>query len=484
MGDRVLHFGHNRSNPMTDSTDAQTERPIQLGRYTIHELLGAGGMAEIFRASVTGPEKFAKWVVVKRVKPKFAEQQVFVQMFIDEARINAALDHANIVSVFDFGERDGHYYMAMEYVDGIDLQVAHVRHKERYGRPLDWEVSVLVIRDVLRGLDYAHNAADNDGAPLGIIHRDVNLVNVMLRRDGAVKLLDFGCAKASSAIRQSRTQVGVIKGKLGYMSPEQSEDRALDPRTDVFSVGIVLHELLTGRRLFWGENELDMLRAVQSKPIPDPRKYVEDLPEPLVGVVLKALARDPEERYASASDMADDLEAIILEQRIRMSRVRQLMVDLMATDALPEKRDVTPRQRKVTVVTWLNLPTQEPPPPRVVSGELVSLEEGPEGPGIEESPAITTDHRWALGAAPVDKPLKAALAEDDALSERTAAKEARPTLRWSADTATRDDSTQPVQMLTEPEPESGFGSASKALLVIIALFAIAAVLVGIWIFSS
>ena len=485
------------SGPMPDSADTPNpsatpapEKPIQLGRYTIHELLGTGGMAEIFRASVSGPERFSKWVVIKRVKPKFATQQVFVQMFIDEARINAALDHANIVSVFDFGERDGHYYMAMEYVDGIDLQVAHVRHKERHGRPIPWETSVLMVRDLLRGLDCAHNATDDSGEPMGIIHRDVNLVNVMLRRDGAVKLLDFGCAKASSAIRQSKTQVGVIKGKLGYMSPEQTEDKELDPRTDVFSASIVLHELLTGRRLFWGESELDMLRAVQSKPIPDPRKYSPELPESLVQVVMKGLARDRQERYASASDMADGLEALIHEHRIPMSRLRDLMRDLMATDALPEQRDVTPRQRKVTVVTWMNLPAQEPAPPRMVSGELVSLDAeeggpapipGPD-PGLEQPPAITTEQRWAQGAAPVDKPLKAALAAGDALRARTHQDDAATTMKWSADEVANPEATQPMEVFREPD--QGLPSTSNALLVIIALFAIVAVVVGIWVYTS
>ncbi len=470
----------------TDETAAQTptdgDEPIQLGRYTIHELLGTGGMAEIFRASVTGPQQFAKWVVVKRVKRKFAEQQVFVQMFIDEARINAALDHANIVSVFDFGERDGHYYMAMEYIDGIDLQVAHVRHKERHGKPLPWEAAVLVMRDVLRGLDYAHNATDNDGAPLGIIHRDVNLVNVMIRRDGAVKLLDFGCAKASSAIRRSQTQVGVIKGKLGYMSPEQTEDRDLDPRTDVFSAGIVLHELLTGRRLFWGDSELEMLRAVRSKPIPDPRKYSPQLPESLVDVVLKALARDRDQRYASASDMADELETIILEHRIPMSRTRQLMGELMAADAPPEQRDVTPRQRKVTVVTWMNIPVHDPPPQRMVSGDLVSLDDdAPEPePQLEASPAITTDQAWALGDADADP---SSVDDDDELAAPNASDEGKPTQKWSAVSADKNDVTQPVQIPLEPDP-AGIGSASKALLAIILLFVVVAVIVGLWIFTG
>jgi len=447
-------------------------------------------MAEIFRASVTGPEQFAKWVVIKRVKPKYVGQQVFVQMFIDEARINAALDHANIVSVFDFGELDGHYYIAMEYVDGIDLQVAHVRHKERYGRPIPWEVSVLVVRDLLRGLDYAHNATDETGAPLGIIHRDVNLVNVMLRRDGAVKLLDFGCAKASSAIRQSQTMVGVIKGKLSYMSPEQAEDKDLDGRSDVFSAGIVLHELLTGRRLFWGESELEMLRAVKLKPVPDPRKYVPELPESVAQVVLKGLARDRDLRYLSASDMADALEAVVLDCRIPTSRVRDLMRDLMSADALPEERSVSRRRRKVTVVTWLNLPIQAPTPPRMVSGELSSLDDAdsgaPDGPRLEQAPAITTDHRWALTTSPVDGSADGPGEDTESLTSPSSDDDASPTLRWSADevAAQRDsgDTTQPLGYPAIPDP--GFGSASKALLVIVALFVAAAVVVGIWFFFA
>ncbi|MFH2006186.1 MAG: serine/threonine-protein kinase [bacterium] len=490
-------------------TDEQ-EQQIRLGRYTIQELLGAGGMAEIYRASVEGPEGFAKPIVIKRVKRKFAEQEVFVRMFIDEARINAALDHANIVSVFDFGETDGHYFMAMEYIDGIDLQVAHVRHRERHDGALPWEVAVLILRDVLRGLDYAHRMAGPDGQPLGIIHRDVNLVNVMLRRDGAVKLLDFGCAKASSAIRTTETLVGVIKGKLGYMSPEQTEDEVLDPRTDVFSASIVFHELLTGRRLFYADNDVDMLRAVQERPIPDPRKYTPELPASVVDISLKGLARDRDQRYGSAAEMADALEAIILERRIPVARLRDLVDDLMARDALPAQRAVPPQERKKTIRTWLNLPVYDVDAasrPRLVSGELNSA--GGE-PSLEQSPAIVTDHRWVVGTAPPDKPVKAALAA----GERPAQRDARsPGGAWSdvdagglappgpeptahlPDRGAGDASSGPARIpafdRTDPALFAAPGAdpteiqaTSKAFLVIIAVFVVAAVIAGIWVFTT
>jgi serine/threonine-protein kinase len=360
-------------------------------------------MAEVYRATVTGPGGFAKPAVIKRVKPQYAENEVYVRMFIDEAKISASLDHPNLVSVFDFGEADGHYYLAMEYIEGMDVQVAHVRHNQRYGVPIPWGASVLIVRDVLRGLDYAHHKTDASGRPLQLIHRDVNLVNVMIRRDGTVKVLDFGCAKAAKGFRSSETVAGVIKGKLGYMSPEQTEDRPLDARTDVFSAGIVLHELLTGRRLFFGDTEVDVIMAVRQRPIPDPRKYQPEVPEPVVQVLLRGLSRDLDGRYASAGAMADALDEVVSTCRVPPTAVRQLIDRLVGQDRSVMSDAFTLQVRKLTLMSWQGELSDVAPAevPSRVSGVVTSA---PHTDPFGESTIVTTNPRWLIEEAALQDP--------------------------------------------------------------------------------
>lgn len=377
------------------ASDTPTKPPdsepvqIRFGRYLIHRLLGIGGMAEIYQASVSGPAGFQKPVVIKRVRSQYAQHETFVQMFVDEARICASLDHANLVTVFDFGQEDGHYYMAMELVDGMDLRTAHVRYAQAHGQPLPWGVSTVVVRDALRGLDYAHNLAGPDGQPLGIVHRDIDLANIMVRRDGAVKVLDFGCAKASSAIRRTQTVAGVIKGKLGYMSPEQAEDRPLDGRSDVFAASIVLHELLTGRRLFFGDEPVEVIRSVLTRPIPDPREKNPAVPQALVDIVLKGLARDPQARYPSAAAMADALEAILHEHHLGQAQVAEVFTPLIADHegARTTGFETTRDERKLTLAAWTES-TGDAEPLEIISGVLLEESGSQAGVGGEAVEAV------------------------------------------------------------------------------------------------
>jgi len=438
------------------ASDTPTKPPdsepvqIRFGRYLIHRLLGIGGMAEIYQASVSGPAGFQKPVVIKRVRSQYALHETFVQMFVDEARICASLDHANLVTVFDFGQEDGHYYMAMEMVDGMDLRTAHVRYAQAYGQPLPWGVSTVVVRDALRGLDYAHNLAGPDGQPLGIVHRDIDLANIMVRRDGAVKVLDFGCAKASSAIRRTQTVAGVIKGKLGYMSPEQAEDRPLDGRSDVFAASIVLHELLTGRRLFFGDEPVEVIRSVLTRPIPDPREKHPAVPQALVDVVLTGLARDLQARFSSAAAMADALERIVHEHHLGQSQVAEVFTPLIADHegARTTGFETTGDERKLTLAAWTES-TGDAEPLEIISGVLLEesgsqsgaggeVVEAGQGEGVAAAGAsagdsaadapfidatiITTNPRWMLpdeGATRVDQPTPAAAAAAAAALETT-----------------------------------------------------------------
>ena len=379
--------------PDVDVTDE-----IQFGNYTIHELIGAGGMAEVFRATTAGPGGFKKAVVIKRVKPMHAKDKGFIQMFIDEAKLSAQLNHPNTVRVYEFGESDGNNYIVMEYIDGLHLQGLHVRHMQRKKAPLAWEAGLLCAYGVLNGLDYAHNLKDANGRPMGLIHRDINLVNVMVGRDGSVKILDFGIVKAADGIRSAETVGGVLKGKFGYMSPEQAEGRPLDPRSDVFSASIVLHELLTGRRLFYGKDDLEILRRVRGGEIPDPRKYAPDVPEALVQVTLKGLARRLEDRYQSAGDMAEALEEVIAENAVSSSLLRSLMDELMEAENPSATAEMALRRRKMTKLVWsAGVKEDEPLRPQVVSGVLqLDAATAPTELGDiqQHDTLITTQIRW------------------------------------------------------------------------------------------
>ncbi|MFH2006206.1 MAG: serine/threonine-protein kinase [bacterium] len=317
----------------------------------IHELIGVGGMAQVYRASVVGPEDFEKQVVIKRVKSDYQADHSFIQMFIDEAKLSATLDHPNIVSVFDFGETDGRHYLAMEYIDGLNLYEVDRRHWKLHDKPVPWQAVALIGRDMLRGLDYAHHQTDPHGEPLGLIHRDVSPVNVLIRQDGTVKLVDFGIAKADSRFRGTQTAAGVVKGKIPYLSPEQADGESLDGRSDVFAAAIIQHELLTGKRLFHGKDDLESLHLVKSLVIPELTDVVQELPPELSRVVRKGLSRDLEARYSSAGAMADALEEIIYEHRVRSTLLAEVM-QILALAADIDPPDVVREKQRVTREAW------------------------------------------------------------------------------------------------------------------------------------
>ena len=274
-------------------------QPTPFGRYQLETKLASGGMGEVFLARMQGPAGFEKKVVIKRILPHLAESPEFIERFLDEGRLVVQLSHGNIVQVFDMGSVEGHYYLAMEYVDGLDLRVLNKR-LEAAGARMPITLAVHVASEVAKGLGHAHLHADDEGRNQGIIHRDVSPSNVMISRSGEVKLLDFGIAKAASRMVHSIS--GSLHGKFLYMSPEQAAGRTLDRRSDVFSLGTLLYELITGKRPFEGETELrtlDLIRAGQYVPVSDLRP---DVPEALEALMDKCMARDPEGRYPGGSD--------------------------------------------------------------------------------------------------------------------------------------------------------------------------------------
>src|SRR5450432_138299 len=284
------------------------KKPLPFGKYYLLERINVGGMAEVFKAKTFGVEGFERLLAVKRILPNIAEDEEFITMFIDEAKIAVQLQHANIAQIFDLGKVDDAFFIALEYVHGRDLRSIFDRMRSR-GEVVPIALACHMIMQVCEGLDYAHNKRDGQGRELHLVHRDISPQNVLIGYEGEVKLIDFGIAKAAG--KASKTQAGILKGKFGYMSPEQVRGLPIDRRSDIFAVGIVLYELLTGERLFVGESDFSTLEKVRNVEIVPPSSYNKKIPPELEKLVLKALARDPEDRYGNAIDLHDDLQSFL-----------------------------------------------------------------------------------------------------------------------------------------------------------------------------
>ncbi|MCA9520742.1 MAG: serine/threonine protein kinase [Myxococcales bacterium] len=281
----------------------------QFGRFEILERIGSGGMAEIFRAKATGVDGFEKICVIKRILPILSRDDEFISMFISEAKLSAGLQHPNIVQIYELCQIDGQHCIVMEWVPGPDLKkVLRKAHKSGVRVPLP--LALHIAREVAKGLQFAHTARGLDRKPLNIIHRDVSPSNIILSDNGSVKIMDFGIAKAS--IHDHHTRVGTLKGKLGYMSPEQIMTRPVTPATDVFSLGVVLTEVIAGRRLFNRDNELETLLAIRDV---NPAEVMRELeiPPSVRPVLERALAREPQDRYSTARALMDGISANLRE---------------------------------------------------------------------------------------------------------------------------------------------------------------------------
>jgi hypothetical protein len=284
------------------------KKPIPFGKYYLLERINVGGMAEVFKAKTFGVEGFERLLAVKRILPNIAEDEEFIAMFIDEAKIAVQLQHANIAQIFDLGKVEDSYFIALEHVHGKDLRSIFDRLRGK-GEVMPIQQACHVIMQVCEGLDYAHNKRDAQGRELHLVHRDISPQNVLIGYEGEVKLIDFGIAKAAG--KASKTQAGILKGKFGYMSPEQVRGLPIDRRSDIFSMGIVMYELLTNERLFVGESDFSTLEKVRNVEIMPPSSYNKKIPAELERIVLKVLAKDPEDRYQNAIDLHDDLQAFL-----------------------------------------------------------------------------------------------------------------------------------------------------------------------------
>ncbi len=280
------------------------------GKYQLLHKLATGGMGEVWLARQSGPAGFDRFVAIKRLLPNLAENNEFVQMFLDEARLVARLTHPNICQVYEFGSEHGMYYLAMEYMHGEPLSSLLERSlKEK--KPIDKGLAAYIVAQALDGLHFAHERKDEHGQPLGLVHRDISPSNIFVTYDGTVKLLDFGIAKA--AHRLTQTVAGAIKGKFGYIAPEVYRGEQIDRRVDIFAMGVVLWEMLVRRRLYKRETEYEVLRAIVEEAPPDPRKYDAEVPGALAAATLKALAKNPADRFQTGHEMRKQISAYLRE---------------------------------------------------------------------------------------------------------------------------------------------------------------------------
>ncbi len=355
----------------------------RFGQYTLLERIAVGGMAEVWKARMRGVEGFQKTVAIKRILPHMTDNAEFVGMFIDEAKLAAQLTHPNIVHIYDLGKIGRDYYIAMEYVDGRDLR-SLLNAGRRKGMPLPLGLALLIAARLASALDYAHRKRDFEDRELGLVHRDVSPQNVLLTGEGDVKLCDFGIAKAVS--KASQTQMGALKGKLQYMSPEQAWGRPVDGRSDLFSLGAVLFEMVTGERLFAGDSEVSVLEAVRQGRVRTPRQVDPALPREVDEIVMRALALEPQDRFQSAGEMKQRLEGALAALSpstgpADLAIYIQRVLDAQTPEAPQAPAPVLPVQPEPAsapppsaVAVPPAIPLASPPPPSIVEETMAPVE--------------------------------------------------------------------------------------------------------------
>lgn len=383
-----------------------------IGKYVVRRKLAEGGMAEIYLCHALGPEGFEKEVVIKRVRSFLANDPEFVKMFIAEAQVASKLNHANIVQIFDFEKHEDTYYLAMEYVRGHSLSDVRKRCRESMV-PLPPTLVAQIGSDVARGLHYAHRRLVN-GVPLGIVHRDVSPHNILLSFDGAVKLTDFGIAKAGARM----TSPGMLKGKFAYMSPEQARGLEVDARSDIFALGIILWELLTGGRLFDADNDAAVLRAVRRSAIPPARRINEEVTPELDAIVSRALERPVRKRFQSAFEMERALAEYVLRHA---KKIEDADVAIFMRRIFPEE---------VSGAAYVH---------KMPSAVSVKIPSGSSEARVASAPEASTDGRSTLPeAARLVDPQEASTIPERVGGERGADRskeEAAPAKSWPRDTA-------------------------------------------------
>jgi serine/threonine-protein kinase len=338
--------------------------PKRFGKYTLLRKLAQGGMAELFLALQKSVAGFEKLIVIKRILPAMNSDKAFIDMLLHEARIAATLSHPNIVQIFDVGQVDGTYFIAMEHVHGEDIR-SIVRQMKKKGYPtFPREHALGIVMGMCAGLAYAHERTDLDGSQLNIVHRDISPQNVVVTFSGDVKIVDFGIAKSDNK-GIDQTKSGKLKGKVPYMSPEQARGDQIDARSDVFATGVMLFELTTGRRLFKGASEYETLKLICDRDYPRPSQIVANYPPALERIVMRALEKDRDERYQSAREMQHDLEGFIREERVAVSTValNEFMQGLFE-DKLATQKEALLQGKQLAEI--IDAQASEPPPPSLM----------------------------------------------------------------------------------------------------------------------
>ncbi|MCK8497163.1 serine/threonine-protein kinase [Myxococcus fulvus] len=317
------------------TTSQPKRQPIPFGKYLLLDRINIGGMAEVWRGKQFGASGFERLVAIKRILPNIAEDEEFISMFIDEAKISVQLSHANIAQIYELGQIASSYFISMEYIPGKDMRAIFDRCRKK-GEPAPVPLVAFCISKMCEGLDYAHRKKDGMGRDMNIVHRDISPQNVLLSFEGEVKVIDFGIAKAAG--KATKTQAGILKGKFGYMSPEQIRGLPLDRRSDVFAIGVCLYEMLTGERLFVGDSDFSVLEKVRKAEVPAPSTYNRRIPETLEKIVMRALAKDVDERYQYASELGDDLQRFLITSETIFGR-KDLMQYMKSTFAEEVERE-------------------------------------------------------------------------------------------------------------------------------------------------
>lgn len=385
-----------------NTTPLHQEEPIddnivgeRFGKYVLVGEIAVGGMAEVFLGVKQGLEGFLKVVVLKRVLPHFTDNEQFVRMFVDEARIAARLDHPNIVRTYEFGELDGQYYTVMEYLPGEDLR-GILRRLSVTKQKMPLHVAVGIVMQLCAGLHCAHQLTDTVGRPLNLVHRDVNPANIIITYGGEVKIIDFGVAKTNS----TATVTGTIKGKIAYMPPEQILARGVDQRSDIFSAGVVLWELLTGRRLFGRASDAATLYAIMNDPVPLPSRYRHDIPRELDAIVMQALSRTPTDRFSTAEEMSAALEHFMAHQPKYDARIVAQMVEaLFGTPRADAKRAISQTRslgQNISLVMKLRTDVRAE-----LAASLETLASGSTSNVVDSPPVVARPRRRLLVAGAV-----------------------------------------------------------------------------------
>jgi eukaryotic-like serine/threonine-protein kinase len=378
--------------------------PAPFGKYLLLGLIARGGMAEVYRAKQRSGSHAERLLAIKCMRPQLAKEARFVEMFIREGKLAVLLDHDNIVRTYEIGRIEGRYFIAMEYIGGKDLTQILRRCQESNQR-IPVPHACYITARMAEGLHYAHTRSDGENRQLNIVNRDVSPSNVRISYDGDVKLLDFGIAQA---MLKFTSEIGVLKGKFSYMSPEQIRGMPVDARTDVFSTGIILHEMLTTEKLFRGDTEFALMEKVRKAEVPPPSKFNRRVPEALDRIVLKALARDLPDRYQSARELGEELVQFIAQYRFNTSEMQEFMRNLFRADFSKEVEEIDacrsasidnepemvvedPQPSYAARPSEPNLP-QPPLPPPITSTET---RDDPTGPGGKTKSTPKSGSLWS-----------------------------------------------------------------------------------------